>query len=85
MLDGTRHVNLSANDRQILFSAEILAVQSLLQLPTDAFCKDRGKEVVKVFKFLCFHIFVAALIQRSERVGQHVVNVSDEDALILRH
>ena len=46
--------------------------------------KKLGK-IMEIVEILGRNILIATLIQRGKRIGQHIVNVFDEDALILGH
>lgn len=63
----------------------VLAVEALLELAGDALGENGREQVVDALEILARDIVLAVGAQVLERVGEHIVDVLDEYALVLDH
>ncbi len=85
ILNGASQIDFAPQCRNIIPAAYIFTIKSLLELSSDSFCENRGKEIVQIVKLLFVHIDVFTLSQRGESVREHIIDVLYEYALILCH
>lgn len=83
--DGSGDIQLPPHDRKILFFANILPVEPLLDLPSQALGKDGCKEVLGMVKGLGGQAIIVGILENLEGIGKHIVDVFYEDGLILSH
>ena len=69
------HINLPADNGNILFFINIFPIKPLFQLPSDTFCENRRKEIMYILKLYDSYIFISALIQNFKGIREHIIYV----------
>ena len=83
--DGALDIQLALEDGEGVFSLDILAVETLLELVRDTFVENLGKQILDILEVFLRDFIIVVLPKLLESIGQHIVDVPDQYALVVNH